>query len=120
MIMLGVKFSFKRNVFAAPIFLAALFAALFSMSFATHAQTISTAAIESGVDSSIAPGDDFFAYANGAWLKATAMPVGKARWTARDEIAALTAQQVLNLMSDGATAPVNSMKPKAVHRLNPC
>jgi putative endopeptidase len=112
MIMLGVKFSSKRNVFAAPIFLAALFAALFSVSFATHAQTISTAAIESGVDSSIAPGDDFFAYANGAWLKATAMPVGKARWTARDEIAALTAQQVLNLMSDGATAPVNSIARK--------
>ena len=33
--------------------------------------------IESGVDASIKPGDDFFAYANGAWLKATEIPAGQ-------------------------------------------
>ena len=31
--------------------------------------------LESTVDASITPGDDFFAYANGAWLKATALPL---------------------------------------------
>ena len=44
------------------------------------------ARLESTVDASIAPGDDFFAYANGGWLKATAIPAGKERWGARDEL----------------------------------
>ena len=42
--------------------------------------------LESTVDASIAPGDDFFAYANGGWLKATAIPAGKERWGGRDEL----------------------------------
>src|SRR5881394_3489560 len=42
--------------------------------------------LESTVDARIVPGDDFFAYANGAWLKATALPAGKPRWGARDEL----------------------------------
>jgi hypothetical protein len=32
--------------------------------------------IEVGVDASIRPGDDFFAYANGGWLEATQIPEG--------------------------------------------
>jgi hypothetical protein len=31
----------------------------------------------------IRPGDDFFAYANGGWLKATEIPAGKDRWSTR-------------------------------------
>ena len=42
--------------------------------------------LETGVDPSIRPGDDFFAYANGGWLKATEIPAGRDRWTARNEI----------------------------------
>ena len=38
------------------------------------------------MDPSIRPGDDFFAYANGGWLQATAIPAGKDRWSARNEI----------------------------------
>ncbi len=36
------------------------------------------------MDARIQSGDDFFAYANGAWLKATAIPAGKERGRARD------------------------------------
>ena len=39
--------------------------------------------LEPGVDPSIQPGDDFFAYANGGWLQATEIPAGKDRWNAR-------------------------------------
>src|SRR5450755_609714 len=46
--------------------------------------------LESTVDGSITPGDDFFAYANGGWLKATAIPAGKERWGGRDELQELT------------------------------
>ena len=34
------------------------------------------------------PGDDFFAYANRAWLDATTLPAGSPRWGARDELEA--------------------------------
>ena len=61
-----------------------------------YSQTVA----EAGVDINIKPGDDFFAYANGGWLKATEIPVGKARWGARDEIAELTRQRVLQLLAD--------------------
>ena len=37
--------------------------------FALRAQTL-----ERTVDATIKPGDDFFAYANGAWLAATTIP----------------------------------------------
>jgi len=61
-----------------------------------------------GVDTTIKPGDDFFAYANGAWLKANAIPQGKQRWGARDEIAALTRQRIAQLLDDARTAPAGS------------
>ena len=41
---------------------------------ALHAQPLtnrSASALERTVDATIRPGDDFFAYANGGWLKAT-------------------------------------------------
>lgn len=78
---------------------------------ALHAQTIESrtvATIESGVDASILPGDDFFAFANGAWLKATDFPPGKERITAGSEIAELTRQQVAKLIEDAGNAPAGS------------
>jgi putative endopeptidase len=59
---------------------------------------------EPGVDESVHPGDDFFAYANGEWLRATEIPVDSARWTARNEINELTRQQLSQLMEDAAAA----------------
>jgi predicted metalloendopeptidase len=63
---------------------------------------------ESGVDPSINPGDDFFAYANGDWLKTATIPAGKDRWGARDEIAATTRLRVAGLLDDARTAQVGS------------
>ena len=64
---------------------------------------------ERGVDAGIRPGDDFFAYANGSWLKATTIPAGRERWGARDEINAVTHQQVMQLLDDARTAPAGSL-----------
>ena len=78
---------------------------------ATAAQRIHgvrTSKLEAGVDTSIKPGDDFFSYANGSWLKATVIPAGKERWTARDEINALVAQRILKLLDDARSAPAGS------------
>ena len=59
-------------------------------------------------DASIKPGDDFFAYANGGWLKATAIPAGKERWGARDELEELTRRRIAKLLDDAGAAPAGS------------
>lgn len=64
--------------------------------------------LESTVDSSIKPGDDFFAYANGAWLKATTLPAGTARWGARDELEGLARHRITELLDAAGTAPAGS------------
>jgi putative endopeptidase len=51
---------------------------------------------------SIAPGDDFDAFANSSWREAHEIPAGRARWNARDEIAELTRRQLATLMDDTA------------------
>jgi putative endopeptidase len=56
----------------------------------------------------IHPGDDFFSYANNAWLEATPIPAGSARWTARNEISDLARQQVEQLIMSTTTAPAGS------------
>ena len=63
-----------------------------------------SASLGSTVDTSIAPGDDFFAYANRAWLKAAVIPAGKDRWTVRDDINVLTRRQVAAILDDASTA----------------
>jgi putative endopeptidase len=68
--------------------------------------------LESTVDTSVKPGDDFFAYANGGWLKATKIPAGKVRWGARDEINELTRQRVAKLLDDARNAQPGSIARK--------
>ena len=105
--------------FLASTFCATAFASTFISAFAVRAQTGSAQsppapvnAIESAVDVNIKPGDDFFSYANGAWLKATEIPAGKTRWTVRDEIVVLTRQQVQKLLDDASEAPAGSIARK--------
>ena len=54
------------------------------------------------------PGDDFFAYANSAWLEAAAVPAGKERWGARDELQELTRRRIAKLLDDAGAAPAGS------------
>ena len=64
--------------------------------------------IESGVNESIEPGDDFFAYANGVWLRSTVLPPGKDRWNARNEIEELASHRVAELLDSARAAPKGS------------
>ncbi len=66
------------------------------------------AQLEPGVDAQVHPGDDFFRFANGAWLQATPIPDGQPRWGARAEIAASTRQQLARLFDDAKAAPPGS------------
>nr|WP_295785049.1 M13 family metallopeptidase [Rhodoferax sp.] len=73
-----------------------------------HAQTDAHA----GVDTRIQPGDDFFAYANGAWLRDTPIPAGKDRVTARTELVDLGQQRIAELMEHARTQAVGSLARK--------
>jgi putative endopeptidase len=95
--------------------------ALLSLSFwllsagripAQAARDRASSALESTVDPSIAPGDDFFAYANGAWLKASVIPPGRDRWAVRDEINELTAKQLTAIFEEAGTSPAGSLARK--------
>ena len=64
--------------------------------------------LESTVDAGVTPGDDFFAYANGDWLKATAIPAGKQRWGARDELEERSRHRIATLLDSARAAPAGS------------
>ena len=68
--------------------------------------------LESTVDASIKPGDDFFTYANGAWLKAAVIPVGKDRWAVRDDINERTRRQIATILDDARAARPGSLARK--------
>ena len=56
------------------------------------------------MDSSIRPGDDFYGYANGGWLKANTIPVGRSSYDTRAMLAEKTSQQVQDLIRNAASA----------------
>ena len=54
------------------------------------------------MDASVAPGDDFYAYANGGWLKATPIPADKSSYGTASILADQTRQQTVTLIQDAA------------------
>src|SRR5262245_50702307 len=62
-------------------------------------------ATDNGVDPAVRPGDDFFSYANGAWLKTTVIPAGSTRWNARNEIDVRTRDQLARVLDDAGQLP---------------
>ena len=59
------------------------------------------------IDSSVRPGDDFYRYANGKWLKATALPAGASSYGPSAMLAAQNGKRVRELIEAAATAPAN-------------
>jgi putative endopeptidase len=65
------------------------------------------------MDRSVAPGDDFYAYANGAWLKAAEIPPDRASWGAGAELVEKTDKRVADLIQEAAAkAPAGSQARK--------
>src|SRR5438552_1444189 len=60
-----------------------------------------------GLDRSVAPGDDFFRYANGTWLKTTEIPADRPSAGSDVIVAELTSQRTADLIKEAAqsTAP---------------
>jgi predicted metalloendopeptidase len=57
-----------------------------------------------GIDRSVAPGDDFFRYANGAWLKANEIPPDRSSYGPAEQLAELTAERTAELIRNAAAA----------------
>jgi predicted metalloendopeptidase len=57
-----------------------------------------------GIDKSVAPGDDFFAYGNGAWANKTAIPADRSRYGTFDQLFEKTSAEVRELIQTAAKA----------------
>jgi putative endopeptidase len=61
----------------------------------------------------IKPGDDFYMYANAAWLQTTQLPAGESKWTDRNQFDQNTRRQVVGLLEQASTHPSGSYQRKA-------
>lgn len=59
----------------------------------------------SQINPKVAPGDDFYSYANGKWLNATKIPPDEAAWGPFSILAKRVEEQQLALMKDAGTTP---------------
>ena len=55
-----------------------------------------------GIDKSVAPGDDFFRYANGSWLKTTEIPADRSSYGSGVQLTELTAERTAELIRTAA------------------
>jgi putative endopeptidase len=58
-----------------------------------------------GIDRTATPGDDFFRYADGAWLKATQIPPDRSSYGTGAMLSELSTQRVADLLRDTAANP---------------
>jgi len=63
-----------------------------------------------GMDRSVAPGDDFFAFANGGWMKTHPIPPDKASYGTGAEIYERTEQRTADLIKTAASAGAEGKK----------
>jgi putative endopeptidase len=66
------------------------------------------AADPTGVDASVRPGDDFYGYANGVWLKTQPLPEGRASWDTTAMLRVENARRVESLIDGAAKAPASA------------
>ena len=96
----------------------ALAAAVLILTPAAHAQTPPATITEAslpppgidlaGMDTKVRPGDDFYAYGNGGWMAATAIPADRASWGGGAMLVELTTARVADLIKTAATAPAGT------------
>ena len=59
---------------------------------------------QAGIDRSVKPGDDFFAYTNGAWLKTAEIPADRSNWGGNAILADIVEKDVAALIQGAAKA----------------
>ena len=91
-----------------PLFTALIIVFYFAVSLGAAAapidQNAATQDSMQAIDRSIRPGDDFYRYANGGWLRTAAIPVGQPSYDTRAILVEKTSQRVRDLIQDAAAA----------------
>ena len=64
-----------------------------------------------GISDSVAPGDDFFAYVNAAWLENNEIPAGFSRYGAFAELSLESEERVAEIIADAAEADADPGSP---------
>lgn len=62
----------------------------------------------SNMDTTVSPADNFFMYANGAWMKKTEIPSDKNRWGSFDELRDRTNKDVHKLLDEAAASKASA------------
>jgi predicted metalloendopeptidase len=75
--------------------------AAFVMAAAVSAPAV-TGIDRAGIDKTVQPGDDFFAYGNGTWVKKTAIPADKSSFGTFDQVFEKTSAEVRDLIQTAA------------------
>lgn len=57
------------------------------------------------MDASVKPGDDFYRYANGAWLKTNTVPASKTSWGSFNELREKSVEAMRSLLEEAAKNP---------------
>lgn len=70
----------------------------------TNAQTTKFIDV-ANMDLSVKPGDNFYLYANGNWIKNTPVPASKTRWGSFDALGEESSQALKGLLEDAAKNP---------------
>jgi predicted metalloendopeptidase len=94
MIRLRISSSFLLVVLTASLPLGAVLSAQTDQGAFPHG--VDTA----GMDRSVRPGDDFFAYANGTWLKSTEIPADRSNYGSSSILLDLTDKRVADLIQE--------------------
>jgi putative endopeptidase len=79
-----------------------------SQSPAANAAALPKGIDTAGMDTSVAPGDDFYAYTNGTWMKATQIPPDKATYGVISILIDRTRQQTVDIIQDPANTGANA------------
>jgi putative endopeptidase len=87
-----------------PKLAAILLAASIAVVSACKTSPVSSSVDVAAMDKSVAPGDDFNAYANGGWMKATPIPADKASYGIFTILADETRKRLLDLIQESAKA----------------
>jgi putative endopeptidase len=65
-----------------------------------------------GMDKSVSPGDDFFRYSGGSWMKTEKMPEDRSRWGTFDKLAAKAEADVRALIDEVTAKPHEAGTPE--------
>jgi putative endopeptidase len=76
----------------------------FAVSMGTAAAPSDQSANSQDIDRSIKPGDDFYRYANGGWLRTAEIPAGQSSYDTRAMLVEKTGRRVRDLMQGAAAA----------------